>query len=102
MKNSKINQELENIINLMGEDVSFVYNIKVQDKFHSGKIQGQVTDINLSLDGNHQISVDGGDYYSFSELTEFKILDSDPVADAFEALITDNKYFIDSLSKPTL
>ena len=45
MKNSKINQELENIINLMGEDVSFVYNIKVQDKFHSEKIQGQVTDI---------------------------------------------------------
>ena len=35
MKNSKINQELENIINLMGEHVSFVHNIKVQDKFYS-------------------------------------------------------------------
>ena len=35
MKNSKINQELENIINLMGEDVSFEF----QDKYHSQKIQ---------------------------------------------------------------
>ena len=40
--------------------------------------------------------------FMFSELTEFKILDSDLVLDAFEALITDNKDFIDSLSKPTL
>ena len=31
MKNSKINQELEDIINLMGEDVSFEF----QDKYHS-------------------------------------------------------------------
>ena len=45
MKNSKINQELEDIINLMGEDVSFEF----QDKYHSQKIQGQVTDIVLSL-----------------------------------------------------
>ena len=76
MKNSKINQELENIINLMGEDVSFVYNIKVQDKFHSEKIQGQVTDIILSLDGNHQISVDGGEYFVLADLLEFQLLAS--------------------------
>ena len=75
MKNSKINQELENIINLMGEDVSFVHNIKVQDKFYSKKIQGQVTDIVLSLDGNHQISIEGGDFFVISDV-DFKVLDS--------------------------
>ena len=76
MKNSKINQELENIINLMGEDVSFVHNIKVQDKLYSKKMQGQVTDIVLSLDGNHQISVDGGEYFVLTELLEFQLLAS--------------------------
>ena len=40
MKNSKINQELENIIDLMGEYVSFVSNIKVQDKLYSIKDTG--------------------------------------------------------------
>ena len=97
MTNYKINQEIENIINLMGEDVSFEF----QDKHHSQKIQGQVTDIVLSLDGNHQFSIEGGGFFVIADV-DFKVLDSDPVADAFEALITDNKDFIDSLSKPTL
>ena len=102
MKNSKINQELENIINLMGEHVSFVKNVKISGQFLSQKIEGKLTHIVLDLHGDYQFSVDDGDFYSFSELTEFKILCSDPVADAFEALITDNKDFIDSLSKSTL
>jgi len=71
MKNSKINQELENIINLMGEDVSFEF----QDKYHSQKIQGQVTDIVLSLDGNHQFSIEGGDFFVISDV-DFKVLDT--------------------------
>ena len=33
MKKSKINQQLEYIINLMGEQVSFVRNVKVKDEF---------------------------------------------------------------------
>ncbi len=70
MKNSKINQELENIINLMGEDVSFEF----QDKYHSQKIQGQVTDIVLSLDGNHQFSIEG-DFFVIADV-DFKVLDS--------------------------
>ena len=65
MKKSKINQELESIINLMGEQVSFVRNVKVKDEFLSEQVQGQVTDIVLSLDGNHQVSVEGGDFLSF-------------------------------------
>ena len=52
MKKSKINQEIECIINLMGEQVSFVRNVKVKDEFLSEQVQGQVTDIVLSLDGN--------------------------------------------------
>ena len=65
MKKSKINQELESIINLMGEQVSFVRNFKVEDEFLSEEVQGQVTDIVLSLDGNHQVSVEGGDFFLF-------------------------------------
>ena len=45
MKKSKINQQLEYIINLMGEQVSFVRNVKVKDEFLSEQVQGQVTDI---------------------------------------------------------
>lgn len=74
MKKSKINQELESIINLMGEHVSFVQNFKVGDEFLSEKVQGQVTDIVLSLDGNHQVSVEGGDFFAFSDLLDFKVL----------------------------
>lgn len=70
MKKSKINQELENIINLMGEEVFF----EVQDKYHPKKIQGQVTDIVLSLDGNHQFSIEGGDFFVISDV-DFKVLD---------------------------
>ena len=65
MKKSNINQELEHIINLMGEQVSFVRNVKVKDEFLSEQVQGQVTDIVLSLDGNHQVSVEGGDFFLF-------------------------------------
>ena len=75
MKNSKINQELENIINLMGEHVSFVENRKVEGKFFTQNIEGQVTDILLSLDGNHQFSIEGGDFFIISEV-DFKVLDT--------------------------
>ena len=75
MKKSKINQELESIINLMGEQVSFVRNFKVEDEFLSEEVQGQVTDIVLSLDGNHQVSVEGGDFFVLSDLLEFQVLD---------------------------
>ena len=55
----------------MGEDVSFEF----QDKYHSQKIQGQVTDIVLSLDGNHQFSIEGGDFFVIADV-DFKVLDS--------------------------
>ena len=65
MKKSKINQQLEYIINLMGEQVSFVRNVKVKDEFLSQQVQGQVTDILLSLDGEHQVSVEVGTSFFF-------------------------------------
>lgn len=93
---------MQQVIDLLGKNVNFIRNIKLKQDFISENIKGMVTDVVLSLDGNHQISVEHGDFFVLSDLLEFKILDSDPVADAFEALITDNKDFIDSLSKPTL
>ena len=76
MKNSKINQELESIINLMGEHVSFVKNVKISGQFLSEKIEGKLTDIVLHLHGDHQFAVDDGDYFSFSEIIDFKVLDT--------------------------
>ena len=102
MLKNQTNQDFKDIVSLMGQQVSFIISSKVQDEFYTEEIKGAVTDISLSLSGKHSISVDHGDFFLLSELLEFKILDSDPVGDAFEALITDNKDFIDSLSKPTL
>ena len=85
-------------LNLLGKEVSFVFSCLD----YSLDLKGKVTDVLVNIDGKNQISLDDGDFYILSELTEFKILGSDPVGDAFEALITDNKAFIDSLNKPTL
>lgn len=75
MKNSKINQELENIINLMGEHVSFVKNVNISGQFLSQKIEGKLTHIVLDLHGDYEFAVDDGDYFSFSEIIDFKVLD---------------------------
>ena len=98
MLKDQTNQDFKDIVSLMGQKVSFISSLKVQDEFYTKEIKGTVTDISLSLSGKHSISVDGGDYFLLSDLVEFQLLCSDPVADAFEALITDNKDFIDSLS----
>ena len=92
------------LLDLLGKQVSFesVRNVQltVQSSvtYHQ-KLSGTVTNIVFNLHSGPEISLNDGDFYVLSELTEFKILDSDPVGDAFEALITDNKDFIDSLSK---
>lgn len=74
MKNTEINQEVTNIISLMGKQVSFISSLRVEDKFYTEEIKGIVTDISLSLSGQHSISVDGGDYFLLSELLEFQLL----------------------------
>ena len=46
----------------------------MQDGFYTEEIKGTVTDISLSLSGQHSISVDGSDFFLLSELLEFQLL----------------------------
>ena len=66
---------MKQVIDLMGKNVSFTNNIKVENVFHSEKIEGMVTDVLLSLDGNHQVAVENGDFFVLSDLVDFKVLD---------------------------
>ena len=70
MLKDQINQDFKDIVSLMGQQVSFI----VQDEFYTEEIKGTVTDISLSLSGQHSISVDGGDCFLLSELLEFQLL----------------------------
>ena len=88
-----------NLLELLGKQVSFSWLGADGVTYNS---EGELTSIVFHLHATSEFTVDDGEYLSFDEITDFKILYSDPVADAFEALITDNKDFIDSLSKPTL
>lgn len=67
---------MKQVIDLMGKNVSFTNNIKVENVFHSEKIEGMVTDVLLSLDGNHQVAVENGDFFVLSDLVDFKVLDA--------------------------
>ena len=86
---------MNKIIDLLGKTVKFVHT--ENERFFEE--QGQITEIVLSLSGEHQISINNNDFY-LKNLLEFEILENDLVGDALEGLITDNKEFIDSLSKP--
>jgi hypothetical protein len=88
-----------NLLELLGKQVSFSWLGADGVTYNS---EGELTSIVFHLHATSEFTVDDGEYLSFDEITDFKILYSDPVGDAFEALITDNKDFIDSLSKPTL
>jgi hypothetical protein len=74
MLKDQTNQDLKDIVSLMGQQVSFISSLKVEDKFYTKQIKGTVTDISLSLSGQHSISVDRGDYFLLSELLEFQLL----------------------------
>ena len=86
-----------NLLELLGKQVSFSWLGADGVTYQS---DGELTSIVFHLHGDHDFAVDEGDYYSFSELTEFQVLDDRSIVDAaFTGLITDNKDFIDSLSK---
>ena len=85
-----------NLLELLGKQVSFSWLGADGVTYNS---DGELTSIVFHLHATSEFTVDDGEYLSFDEITDFKILYSDPVGDAFEALITDNKDFIDSLSK---
>lgn len=86
-----------NLLGLLGKQVSYSWLGADGVTYQS---DGELTSIVFHLNGDHEFAVDEGDYYSFSELTEFQVLDDRSIVDAaFTGLITDNKDFIDSLSK---
>lgn len=64
---------MQNIVELLGKSVSFVHTIKVDKKIFVYEGKGVVTDIVLNLNGNHEISLDGGDFYTLSDVLEFQI-----------------------------
>lgn len=89
-------------LELLGKQVSFdskrtvVLTSDSSVTYHQ-KLSGTVTNIVFNLHSGPEISLNNGDFYVLSEVENFRILlDS---GDAFEGLITDNKDFIDSLSK---
>ena len=67
---------MQQVIDLLGKNVNFIRNIKFKQDFISENINGMVTDVVLSLDGNHQICVEHGDFFVLSDLLEFQVVDS--------------------------
>ena len=77
------------------KQVSFLYTSPFA-QFHK---KGTVTAFVIHLSTSPQILIDDDDF-SFDEITEFQVLDDRSIVDAaLTGLITDNKDFIDSLSK---
>ena len=74
MLKDQTNQDFKDIVILMGQQVSFIGSLKVEDKFYTEQIKGTVTDIALSLSGQHSICVDGVGSFLLSELLEFQLL----------------------------
>ena len=72
MKNVQINQIVENLKDLLGKQVSYSFSLG-QTTYES---DGQITSVVLNLNGDHEFAVDDGDYYSFSEIIDFKVLDT--------------------------
>ena len=71
--NSKLKKrgcEDENIIDLLGKTVKFVHT--ENERFFEE--QGQITEIVLSLSGEHQISINNNDFYILKNLLEFEIV----------------------------
>lgn len=64
---------MQNIVELLGKSVSFITTTKVDNNIFVREEKGVVTDVVLSLDGNHQISLDQGDFHTLSEVLEFQI-----------------------------
>ena len=92
-------------LELLGKQVSFDSNRTVvltndSSVIYHQKLSGTVTNIVFNLHSGPEISLNDGDFYILSELTEFQVLDDRSIVDAaLTGLITDNKDFIDSLSK---
>ena len=67
------------VLEMLGKDVSFIYELKIQltDSSFSTFTQnftGTVTNVLLSLTSEPEISINDGDFYSLSELLDFKMV----------------------------
>ena len=67
------------VLEMLGKDVSFIYERKIQLTDSSFIIvtenfAGTVTNVVLSFTSEPEISINDGDFYSLSELLDFKIL----------------------------
>ena len=71
MLKDQTNQDFKDIVSLMGQKVSFISSSGVQDGFYTEEIKGTVTDISLSLSGQHSISVDGSDFFLYLSCLNF-------------------------------
>ena len=86
-----------NLLDLLGKQVSFSWLGADGVTYNS---EGELTSIVFHLHATSEFAVDEGDYFSFDEISEFQVLDDRSIVDAaLTGLITDNKDFIDSLSK---
>ena len=63
-----------NALDLLGKQVSFVHSIKFGSHVHSSDYSGTVTNIVISLTSGPEISINDGDFYILSEITDLKVL----------------------------
>ena len=86
-----------NLLELLGKQVSFSWLGADGVTYNS---EGELTSVVFHLHATSEFAVDEGAYFSFDEISEFQVLDDRSIVDAaLTGLITDNKDFIDSLSK---
>ena len=67
------------VLEMLGKDVSFIYERKIQLTDSSFTIvtenfAGTVTNVVLSFTSEPEISINDGDFYSLSELLDFKMV----------------------------
>lgn len=67
------------VLEMLGKDVSFIYELKIELTDSSfitftQNFTGTVTNVLLSLTGEPEISINDVDFYSLSELLDFKMV----------------------------
>ena len=62
------------VLELLGKQVSFVYTIDISSRAYSLDFSGVITNIVISLNDEPEISIDDGDFYKLSELSDFKLV----------------------------
>ena len=89
------------------KNITFKYPCPLHyDSLGFSHLSGKVISVSIELDQKHQLcvlfdeSIDHADHFYYDKIRELKVLDDRSIVDAaLTGLITDNKDFIDSLSK---